>query len=308
VFYVAPDGSDSNGGTERAPFRTIAKGLSKLSSGATTYVRTGVYRENVTLDAPNCAMTRPCVLRNAPGEQPVLQGLLRLQGGTAWTVEGLSVRWNPGEPSDEHMVKVLGGSHWTLKRMELSGARSYANLLVAGNPRSWRVTQSCIHDTYPSNEVNQDHNVYVNTGSASRAGLIDRNLLFNAVNGSNLKLGGPDASGSATSNIVVSHNTMFNAAQNILVSGGSHDIRFDRNITAQSSLRAYRAYKLTGERVVVASGLGAGVPTLQYSDPGYRALALERFETVENPQFDRLTCGGFRPGDKTAQAFGAYAP
>ena len=308
AFYVAPDGSDGNSGTKRAPFRTIAKGLSVLRSGTTTYVRTGVYRENVTLHAPNCAVQAPCVLRNAPGDRPVLQGLLRLQGGSAWSVDGLGVTWDPRAEPDEHMVKVDGGSHWTLRRMELSGARSYANLLVVGEPRAWRVTQNCIRDTYPSNDVNQDHNVYVNTGDGGRDGLIDRNLLFNAPNGSNLKLGGPDASDSTTSNIIVSHNTMFNAAQNLLVSGGSHDIRIDRNITAQASLRAYRAYQLTGDRVVLAAGLSAGAPEIQYADPGFRSLALDRVETVEDPQFDRLACGGFRPGDKTAQAYGAYAP
>ncbi len=190
----------------------------------------------------------------------------------------------------------------------MSGAHSFANLLVVGDPRSWRVTENCIHDTFPTNDVNQDHNVYVNTDDDGRDGLIDRNLLFNAPNGSNLKLGGTDADSSRTSNLVVSHNTMYNAAQNILVSGGSHDIRFDRNITAQSSLRSYRAYMLTGEDVELVSGLASGAEALLYSDSGYRALAVERLETVADPRFDRLACDGFRPADSAAARYGAYAP
>jgi hypothetical protein len=59
---------------------------------------------------------------------------------------------------------------------------------------------------------------------------------------------------------------------------------------------------------VVASGLVAGAPALQYADDGYRPIAVEQIETAADPQFDTDACGGFRPGDETAQAYGAYAP
>jgi hypothetical protein len=308
VFYVSPDGSDRNSGSKGAPFRTIAKGISKMRPGTTTYVRSGTYRERVTARGPRCSPKAPCVLRNAPGERPVLKGLLWLDGGSSWTIDGLGVKWDPRDSSEEHMVKVIGGSDWTLKRMEMSGAHSFANLLVAGNPRSWRVSQNCIHDTYPSNDVNQDHNVYVNTGSGGRDGLIDRNLLYNATNGANLKLGGSSVGSSRTSGVVVSHNTMWNAAQNIVVTGGSHDIRFDRNITARAALRSYRAYRLTGEDVALESGLTAQAEAVQHADPGFRSLAVDGVETVDDPQFDRIGCDGFRPGNATAQTYGAFAP
>jgi hypothetical protein len=305
-YYVALDGSDRNSGSKRAPFRTIEKGLSKLRSGGTIYVREGTYRERVTVEMPDCFVKAPCVLRNAPGDTAVIKGLLRLEGGSDWVVDGLDVKWDPRESSDEHMVRVLGGSDWTLRRMEMSGARSFANLLIAGNPRSWRVTQNCIHDTHPSNDTNQDHNVYVNTGRSGGDGLIDRNLLFNAVNGANLKLGGPEAGNSTTSDVVVSNNTMWNAAQNIVVTGGSNDIRFEGNITARAALRAYRAYRLTGD-VSLESGLTSQAATVQQSDPGFRSLGTDGIETVSDPQFDRIACDGFRPADATAKGYGAFA-
>src|SRR5215217_181324 len=192
AYYVAPGGSDGNPGTSQRPFRTIAKGLSVLRSGATTYVRTGEYDEVVKGPGPQCSSSAPCRLRSQPGERPVLKGLLWLDGGEGWEIDGIDVTWSDRRAADEHMVKVVGGSDWTLTGMEIAGARSFANLLVAGEPRNWRVVGNCIHDTYPSNATNQDHNVYVNLGSDASDGVIEGNLIFSATNGSNIKLGGPD--------------------------------------------------------------------------------------------------------------------
>lgn len=48
TYYVATTGSDSNPGTEAAPFKTIAKGSQKMSGGDTVYIRAGVYNEGLT--------------------------------------------------------------------------------------------------------------------------------------------------------------------------------------------------------------------------------------------------------------------
>ena len=46
-YYVSESlGSDSNGGTESAPFQSINKGISMLNPGDTVYVMEGVYTNN----------------------------------------------------------------------------------------------------------------------------------------------------------------------------------------------------------------------------------------------------------------------
>ncbi|GAA4875910.1 hypothetical protein GCM10023310_64510 [Paenibacillus vulneris] len=42
-YYISPTGSDSNSGTESAPFKSIMKAQSAASSGDTVYIRGGVY-------------------------------------------------------------------------------------------------------------------------------------------------------------------------------------------------------------------------------------------------------------------------
>ena len=46
-YYVSGSlGSDSNAGTESAPFQSINKGISMLNPGDTVYVMEGVYTNN----------------------------------------------------------------------------------------------------------------------------------------------------------------------------------------------------------------------------------------------------------------------
>jgi hypothetical protein len=50
AYYVAPDGSDSNPGTEAKPWRTIQKAADTLSAGETVIVKSGVYNERVYIN------------------------------------------------------------------------------------------------------------------------------------------------------------------------------------------------------------------------------------------------------------------
>jgi Right handed beta helix region len=47
TYYVATSGSDSNPGSETAPFKTIASGSQALASGDTLYIRAGTYAETM---------------------------------------------------------------------------------------------------------------------------------------------------------------------------------------------------------------------------------------------------------------------
>jgi hypothetical protein len=43
TYYVAPDGSDTNPGTESRPFKTVQKGVTRAGDGDTVYIKAGTY-------------------------------------------------------------------------------------------------------------------------------------------------------------------------------------------------------------------------------------------------------------------------
>ena len=71
TYYVATTGSDSNPGSEAAPFRTIAKGSQTMASGDTLYIGRGTYNEGIKRFASG---TRSAYTRYVayPGEQVIL--------------------------------------------------------------------------------------------------------------------------------------------------------------------------------------------------------------------------------------------
>src|SRR5258707_514570 len=102
-FFVAPNGSDQNQGTEQQPFATItrAKGAVRnrisagLSSNITVLLRGGVYElpEPLTFHSKDSGTDKFSITYAAyPGEVPVLSGGKRITGwrketGNVWTVE-----------------------------------------------------------------------------------------------------------------------------------------------------------------------------------------------------------------------------
>jgi hypothetical protein len=316
TFYVAPGGADTNPGSQAAPFATLGRALRALNPGDTLLVRGGTYVENIT-DAGIKAATSaaPVVVKNFPGERPVLQGLLWLTNPTWWTFDGINVTWNPANGPANHMVKITNGANWTLKNGELWGAHSYAALLVAGTtaglPANWTVSDNCIHDTYASNSTNQDHLIYANTGVSPGAGLIARNLLFNATNGEAVKLGGASETSGAGANVRVEYNTMYNNGQNVLIGWQSHDNALSHNLVGRTggSYGNIRGYQLSGANNTASANMGFQAGKLILNDAGYPGVA----DTGGNqfpvdPQFDNVTsCTGFHPANAAAAGFGRYA-
>jgi len=47
TYYVAPNGSDTNSGTESQPWKTIQNAANKMTAGDVTYIRAGTYHERV---------------------------------------------------------------------------------------------------------------------------------------------------------------------------------------------------------------------------------------------------------------------
>ena len=97
ALYVSPTGSDSNEGSETAPFKTINAALDSATAGTTVYVREGIYTENVYFPE-NGRADAYITLTNYPGESPVIKGtgkndkaIIELDGHDYIHIEGLEL-------------------------------------------------------------------------------------------------------------------------------------------------------------------------------------------------------------------------
>ena len=315
AFYVAPNGSDAAAGTQSAPWRTLKASLPRLRAGQTLYVRGGTYAETVTgISIQPGTPTARIRVAAYPGERPVLVGFLWLTRPSYWTLDGLNVTWADGSSSKNHMIKMTNGIGWVFENAEVWGAHSFAGLLVAGTatgePRDWTVRNNCIHDTYPSNDTNQDHNIYANPGVTSTGGLIERNLLFNAPNGEGVKVAGPSTTSGGSGGVTIRNNTIYNSGQNILVGGQTSNTVIERNIFMKvgSNYANVRGYKISGSGNVARNNLGAAARSLLLNDSGFPPVADGGGNVFPiDPQFDAISCSGFRPRNAAAQGYGRYA-
>jgi hypothetical protein len=107
VWYVAPDGNDSNPGTFAAPFKTWQKGHDMAAAGDTVWLRGGNYpvsgtmQSAVLMEGRDGTAQQPIAFFNYPGETPVLDcsgmtGGVNLVGiqfhGKWWHLRGLEIK------------------------------------------------------------------------------------------------------------------------------------------------------------------------------------------------------------------------
>jgi hypothetical protein len=307
-LFVAPNGRNSNPGTKRRPFRTLAHALEELRAGDRLYVRGGVYAERVKVAvAPGRPRARVLVSSFAR-ERPVVKGQLWIGNPSYWTIRGINVNWAEGNP-DEPMARVYGGTGWRFTGAEIWGARSTSGLHVDDGPLnnlgSWTVKGNCIHDTHPTHGQNQDHNLYVDDMSSSPnpRGVVARNLMFNAVNGRGIKLGPGDSSGGAF-DVSVRYNTIVNSAQNVGVSRDSSGVRIYRNILVKASEANVLGFELHGRGNLVRNNVGADAPRFLANTGGSRPLVDGGGNLHPRTlEFDSIGCRGLHSG---LLGYGAY--
>lgn len=74
-YWIAPDGLDTNPGTQAAPLKTLAVAVTKVRPGVTLWLEPGTYASAVTVDIIfkySGSEAQPVVLQAAPGGRPVL--------------------------------------------------------------------------------------------------------------------------------------------------------------------------------------------------------------------------------------------
>ena len=318
TYVLDPEGDDGNAGVEAAPWRTFARALPRLRPGDELLVRAGTYRERVRdLELRPGTPDRRITVRAYPGEKPVLAGLLWLDRPSHWTLSGLHVTWDDDGKAGkkDHMVKITDGVGWRLEGSELSRARSFAALLVAsrreGEPADWSITGNCIHGTRQANGTNQDHLLYVNPGLRAGSGVVRGNLLFGAPNGAGVKLGGSDDDKGGAAGVTVERNTVWDAAQSILVSWRSENNVLADNLLGATGRRygAIRGYRLSGEGNTARGNVAADTEAVLLNDEGHEPVVDGGGNLLLRtaPGFDDTdSCDGFRPSEPRAARVGHH--
>ncbi len=106
-FWIAPDGADTNPGTEARPFKTLPAAVTKAKPGVTLWVKPGTYASASTLDIISRysgTTAAPITLQAAPGARPVLDFSAQTPGTD--TLRGIN----------------LQGDYWHIKGLELKKA------------------------------------------------------------------------------------------------------------------------------------------------------------------------------------------
>jgi len=127
-FYVSTAGSDSNPGTEIAPWRTVQHAADTARAGSTVNVRSGVYEELVSINASGNASDGFITFRSYPGETAILdadhftpsgrQAILTIHNQSYVRLEGFEIR---NFHTAEHRLAPLG--------ISVMGAGSHIELL-----------------------------------------------------------------------------------------------------------------------------------------------------------------------------------
>jgi hypothetical protein len=124
VYYVSPAGSDSNPGSQAAPWRTVQHAADSVRAGSTVMVRGGIYEELVSINVSGNASDGFISFKSYPGETAILdatrftpsgrQGLLTIHNQSYVRIEGFEIR---NFVTAEHRLSPLGinvmgsGSH-----------------------------------------------------------------------------------------------------------------------------------------------------------------------------------------------------
>jgi hypothetical protein len=167
--YVATDGSDESPGSKTEPLRTIQKAADTARAGDTILVRGGIYRENVILRFSG-RPGGPIVLRNYPGEKPVIQPgkrgeqppghgvLLQAQEGyqkpVGWIiVEGLEIRygWDGVKIYNAHDIVIRNCNIHENYNQGILGNGNRVLIdrnIIAGNGTNRNVQENLLHGIY----------------------------------------------------------------------------------------------------------------------------------------------------------------
>jgi len=115
-YYVSPDGSDRNPGTEEKPWATIQRAAESAAPGSTIYIKAGTYYERVDIKVSGASAEQPVVFRNYENDKVVIDGsktpaaeqedIIRISNRSHIRLIGLEIVNNTGEESDSLLTGI----------------------------------------------------------------------------------------------------------------------------------------------------------------------------------------------------------
>ena len=305
--HVSLAGDDGGDGTAARPWRTLQHSFESLQAGDTLAVGGGTYKERLRdLELRGGSAERPIVVEPVAGERVVIEGLLWLEDADHWTVRGINVTWSGENRKSEHMVKLTGGTRWSFVDAEVWDARSFAAILVAGEAKDYRLSGLYVHDTHKSNGRNEDHLIYLNSGTGG--GVVERNVLANSPNGRAIKIGPGEKNDGDVANVTIRYNTMYRnlGPSNIQLAWNVSDVEIYRNVFVEPEPdRAnVTAFELSGDGNVVRDNVGWGGATVVDAAKGMRDAG---GNVVVDPLLADPDNGDFTVTSEQAKAYGKDA-
>ena len=208
TYHVSPTGSDTNPGTQAAPWRTIGKAANVLGPGDTAVIGNGKYVEKVTVTKSGTP-TAPIVFQAAPGQTPVIDGAGLSTGtyGSLWAFSGASYVKLDGltiKNSQGYCVSLSGNStHIDVGNLDVSNCAAAGAVWVEG---STVPSYTTIHD----NKVHDNpHGGIVLWNSPGGYYLVERNRVWNNAGSGNfdgIQVGGEAA---GLHHVVVRNNVAY---------------------------------------------------------------------------------------------------
>ncbi len=240
THYVAMTGSDSNPGSQAAPWRTVGKALRTLQAGQVGCVASGTYVENATQPVNNGEEARPIVLKRQPGSptRPVIwpNGPVAVfhMDRDYWIVDGLDI--------DLHGERVTGFRWWTgadfgvLRNSRLHGGTAGSNVYIAG--RDFLMEDNEVYDNFQPDD-RDSHGIVVPADVPNIARiLIRRNVVHdNGGDGFQCEGYGNGTDPSTPRDITLEDNRMYTSPVNWGRVEQAVDIKSCRQVTIRGSVR-----------------------------------------------------------------------
>ena len=210
AFYVATNGSDSNAGTQAAPWRTIQKALNTLQPGQRALVRAGTYNESLVMNRAGTS-SAPITVENFPGEKPVLDATnthaLRVNDGGNWfRFRGFVIQNSPGTSGGN---VDLYGSFLEISNNEIRGSVDQGIYTDEESDHNYIIGNWIHHNG--EGRTHQSHGIYLQGDDH----LVANNLIHDHPEGFGIQVydNGDRA--------IVTSNTITNSGHSGIVIGGS---------------------------------------------------------------------------------------
>jgi hypothetical protein len=301
AFYVSPNGSDENPGTESLPWRTVQKAVDTLQPDQLAYVKEGIYEENVVYD-PTAnhgeygTPEDPITVTNYPGDRPVLRPLrvyphypLRLKGAYfrfhGFVIEEAQSLIRNGIVN-VYITKASNGAaahHLELSGCEVRFAQAASGMFVDHTAHHIQILGNRVHDN--NEKLTQHQAIYLESDDS----LIASNITYNQSNGFGIQVR-TDASTGPRGVIIASNTTANNSLAGIVLEHTAIDTKIVNNITAYNLASGVLGYfSPQHAQDPIGTGNEAWNNMAYLNTPNFRnthpSIILFHDNFVENPLF-----------------------